>query len=184
MLRLLSRCKWCRPDPSIVKFSICYSSFPGGAGGKEPTCHCRRHNDPFVRKIPWRRKCQPTLVVLSGKPHGQKSLTGYSSWDCKESVTTEHIAHLLVIWYNGVGLRLWTSILSITWEPVRNASLGSPQTYWLRTSGVGPGTVILQPPRWSWCTRKFENHWSDVLATFIVIAKTYYFIQSSRIATF
>ena len=26
--------------------------------------------DPWVRKIPWRRKCQPTPVLLSGKFHG------------------------------------------------------------------------------------------------------------------
>ena len=29
-----------------------------------------------VRKIPWRRKCQPTAVFLSGKSHGQRSLVG------------------------------------------------------------------------------------------------------------
>ena len=26
---------------------------------------------------PWRRKCQPTPVVLPGEPHGQRSLVGY-----------------------------------------------------------------------------------------------------------
>ena len=30
--------------------------------------------DPWVMKIPWRRKWQPTPVSLPGKPHGQKSL--------------------------------------------------------------------------------------------------------------
>ena len=34
-------------------------SFPAGAGGKAPTCECRRHKrpgfNPWVRKIPWRR---------------------------------------------------------------------------------------------------------------------------------
>ena len=34
--------------------------------------------DPWVRKIPWRRKWQPTLVFLPGKSHGQRSLVGYS----------------------------------------------------------------------------------------------------------
>ena len=32
--------------------------FPGGAGGKEPTCQCRRYRkcrfSPWVGKIPWR----------------------------------------------------------------------------------------------------------------------------------
>ena len=30
--------------------------------------------DPWVRKDPWRRKWQPTLVFLPGKSHGQRSL--------------------------------------------------------------------------------------------------------------
>ena len=36
-----------------------------------------------VRKIPWRRKWQPTSVFLSGKSHGQGSLVGYSPWGHK-----------------------------------------------------------------------------------------------------
>ena len=40
---------------------------------------CRRHRFEFwVRKIPWRRKWQPTLVFLPGEFHGQRSLVGYS----------------------------------------------------------------------------------------------------------
>ena len=38
----------------------------------------RRGFDPWVRKIPWRRKWQPTPVFLPGKSHGQRSLAGYS----------------------------------------------------------------------------------------------------------
>ena len=49
--------------------------------GKEPACQCRRHGfNPWVGKIPWRRKWQPTPVFLSGKSHGQRSLMDYSSW--------------------------------------------------------------------------------------------------------
>ena len=48
---------------------------PYGASGKEPTCQSRRHKrhgyDPWVRKIPWRRKWQSTLICLPGKSHGQ-----------------------------------------------------------------------------------------------------------------
>jgi len=43
----------------------------------------------WVGKIPWRRKWQPTLVLLPGQFHGQMSLVGYSPWGCKESGTTE-----------------------------------------------------------------------------------------------
>ena len=34
--------------------------------------------DPWIGKIPWRRKWQPTPVFLPGKAHGQRSLVGYS----------------------------------------------------------------------------------------------------------
>ena len=52
--------------------------FPGNSVVKE-FCQCRRPGfDPWVGKIPWRRKWQPTPVFLPGKSHGQKSLEGYS----------------------------------------------------------------------------------------------------------
>ena len=34
--------------------------------------------DPWIRKITWRRKWQPTPVFLSGKSHRWRSLVGYS----------------------------------------------------------------------------------------------------------
>ena len=34
--------------------------------------------DPWVGKIPWRRKWQPTPVCLPGESHGRRSLVGYS----------------------------------------------------------------------------------------------------------
>ena len=52
---------------------------PGGLlwwlSDKESTCQCRRCQlDPWVRKISWRRKWQPTPALLPGKFHGQRSL--------------------------------------------------------------------------------------------------------------
>ena len=54
--------------------------FPGESSGKESTCrrHKRLGSDPWVRKIPLRRACQPTLVFLSGESHGQSNLVVYS----------------------------------------------------------------------------------------------------------
>ena len=73
-------------------------AFPGGASGKESTCQCRRckrHRfDPWVGKIPWRRKRQPTPVLLTGKFRGQRSLIGYSPWGCKELDMTEQLHFL------------------------------------------------------------------------------------------
>ena len=51
---------------------------------------CSKHGfSPWVRKIPWRWKWQPTPVFLPGKFHRQRSLVGYSPWDRKESDTSE-----------------------------------------------------------------------------------------------
>ena len=60
------------------------SGLPWWLSGKESACQCRRHEfDPGVRKIPRRRKGQPTPVSLPGKSHGQRSLVGYSPWGHK-----------------------------------------------------------------------------------------------------
>jgi len=54
---------------------------PWWLSGKESACQCRRWRrgrfDPWVGKIPWRRKWQPTIVFLAVKFHGQRSLVGY-----------------------------------------------------------------------------------------------------------
>ena len=63
--------------------------------GKEYSCQCRIHEfHPWVWKIPWRRKWQPTTVFLPGKSPGQRSLAGYSSWGPKESDTTEQLTFI------------------------------------------------------------------------------------------
>ena len=49
---------------------------------------------PWVGKIPWKRKWQPTPVYLPGKSHGQRSLGGYSPRGHKELDMTEHTNHL------------------------------------------------------------------------------------------
>ena len=59
---------------------ICGLGLPWWLSGKESACHCRRHRrrgQSLDRKIPWRRKWQPTPVFLPGKSHGQRSQAGY-----------------------------------------------------------------------------------------------------------
>ena len=54
---------------------------------------CKRCGfDPWIRKIPWSMKWQPTPVFLPGKSQGQRRLVGYSPRGCKESDMTEHTA--------------------------------------------------------------------------------------------
>ena len=58
---------------------------------KNPLCQYRRPRfDPWVGKVPWRRKWQPTPVLVPGQSHGQRSLVGYSPWGHKVSDMTEH----------------------------------------------------------------------------------------------
>ena len=47
------------------------SGLPQWLNGKEYVCQETR-----VKKIPWRRKWQPTSVFLPGKFHGQRNLVG------------------------------------------------------------------------------------------------------------
>ena len=47
-------------------------------------------SNPWVGKISWSRKWQPTPVFLLGKFHGQRSLAGYSPRGCRELDMTEH----------------------------------------------------------------------------------------------
>ena len=65
--------------------------FSDSSVGEEFARQCRSHRrcrfDPWVRKIPYRRKWQPTPVFLSGQCQGQKSLVGSSPWGPKESDT-------------------------------------------------------------------------------------------------
>ena len=75
------------------KASVLWHShgFPGGSDGK-----AFAYNAGDLVLIPgwedpWRRKWQPTPVLLPGKSHGQRSLIGYSPWDYKESDTTEQL---------------------------------------------------------------------------------------------
>ena len=72
---------------------------PKWPSGKESVCQCRRCGfDPWVGKIPWRRKWQPLPVFLPEKSHGQRSLTGYSPWGFKELDTTEQKHKVQVIY--------------------------------------------------------------------------------------
>ena len=41
--------------------------------------------------VSWRRKWQPTPVLLPEEIHGQRSLEGYSPWSHKESDTAEQL---------------------------------------------------------------------------------------------
>ena len=68
--------------------------------------------DPWVEKIPWRRKWQPTPVFLPGESHGRRSLVGYSPRGRKESNTTERL-HFHFFTLLSAYLRLLVFLLAI-----------------------------------------------------------------------
>ena len=74
--------------------------------------------------MPWRRKWQPTPVFLPGEFQGQRSLVGYSSWDCKESDTTDWIS--LSLHFQTSLMKTYPRILSkIKWMSNRRISLAN-----------------------------------------------------------
>ena len=53
---------------------------PRWCSREDSACQCRRGKrcgfDSWIGKIPWRRKWQPTPVLLPGKSHGWRTLAG------------------------------------------------------------------------------------------------------------
>ena len=86
-----------RKPQKVIPHLLNPVGFPDGTSGKESACQCRRHKrcgfNPWVRKIPWRKKWQPTPVFLPGESYGQRSLAGYSPWGRKQSEMTEMTTH-------------------------------------------------------------------------------------------
>ena len=60
---------------------------PGGAAAKSLPAVQELRFSPWIRKIPWRRKRQPTPLCLPGESYGQRSLVGYSPWGRKTDKT-------------------------------------------------------------------------------------------------
>ena len=116
---------------TITPFSMSVETFklPKWLNDIKSFCQCRSHKrhgfNPWVKKIPWRRKWQPTPVPLPGKCHWQRNLVGYSPCGFKEWGTTEHahtlklsslICVVLILWYdvNHDVILSWCNIM--IWE--------------------------------------------------------------------
>ena len=60
------------------------TGFPSGSVVKNPPANAGNVGfPPWVGKIPWRKKWQPTGGFLPGKSHGQRNLAGCSLWGYK-----------------------------------------------------------------------------------------------------
>ena len=78
---------------TAAQLSIClkhtYMGFPGGSVVKNsPTTGGDVGSVPGLRKIPWRRKWQPTAVPLLGKSKGQRAWQATVPGIAKESDMT------------------------------------------------------------------------------------------------
>ena len=95
---------------SVIYTCVCVCVYthrlnPRWFSGKESTCQCRRHGfDPWVRKIPWRRKWQPTPVFLPREFYEHRSLAGYIvrgftkswTWLCVCTHAGLYVAHIIL----------------------------------------------------------------------------------------
>ena len=110
----------CHPINLCVYFPFVPSSrLSRCTGDKKSCCQCRRHKrcnfSPWVGKIQYSRKWQPTPVLLPGKFNGQRSLVGYSQ-GYKESDMTEwlstHIPKFIIYLLSQIQVfYLWTTQL-------------------------------------------------------------------------
>ena len=94
-----------------------FSSFVGLPRWLSRRLHlqCRRHGfNPWVRKIPWRRKWQPTPVYLPGESHGQRNLAGL------QFMGSQRVGHN---WTNLAGTQ---PLLHVKWIHLLNTNLLRP----------------------------------------------------------
>ena len=118
---------------------------------KEFACECRRHGfDPWVRKIPWRRKWQPIPAFLPRKSYEQGCLVGCSLWGHKR------VGHDLVTeqWKQQQKVRCSSSVMS--YGENLNELFGQPS---LNHLAINPKRTMWkhqwrQPKKLFWCTLK------------------------------
>ena len=80
----------------FIRISSSFKGFPDGSAGKEFACNAgdRRHGfSPWVGKIPWRRKWQPTPVYLPGESLWTEKPGELRPQGCKESDMTEQLSN-------------------------------------------------------------------------------------------
>ena len=65
----------------VSQVALAVKKLPASAGRQ------RRHRfDPWVGKVPWKRKWQATPIFLLAKFRRQRILTGYSSWVAESQI--------------------------------------------------------------------------------------------------
>ena len=88
--------------------------------------------NPWVRKIPWRQKWQPSPVFLPRESHGQRSLAGYSL------SSVQSLSHV----------RLFATPWTVAHQPPPSMGF-SRQEYWSGLTFPSPGDLPsagIEPP--------------------------------------
>ena len=121
------------------------------SSGKESTCQCRRPKtlgfSPWVRKIHWKRKWQPTPEFLPGKSRRQRSLVDYSPWGRKSWIRWSTHEYLVVAQSLSRVLTLCNPVdCSTPRFPVLYHLLELAQTHvhWI-SDGIQPSYLLLSP---------------------------------------
>ena len=107
---------------------------PKWFSGKESAQPCKRYwrHDfyPWVRKIPWRRMWQSTLIFLLDKSHGQRSMVGQQSmesqraghaWACKQWEWYMCKQMHIFVYINMIAcacMYMWTDIYDPIYQPI------------------------------------------------------------------
>ena len=119
-----SSLKKCSHRDSTLAVAIDDKVLPKWLSSTQSAYQCRRLGfDPWVRKIPWRRKWLCTPVLLPEQSQGQRSLASYSPWGRKrakhDQTTTVHdnpLSFLLAIQQEFPSIP--ELLVSTSWPPV------------------------------------------------------------------
>ena len=129
---------------------------------------------PWKRERLWRRKWQPTPVLLSGKSHGQRSLVRYSLWGRKESDTTERLyllTYLLTypLQYSGVENSMDCIVHGVAKSQTRLSNFFTFFCLWRAIVVQGQSNKIEASARlpsnllWKFWNRQYLCNWWEVL---------------------
>ena len=91
----------------------------------------------WLRKIPWRKKWQPTREFLPGKSHGQRSLADYNPWSCKR------VRHDLVTEKQDKST-CRGAIKPIYWHPI---TVKASAAFTAGLQARSPGQLVLKTPQ-------------------------------------
>ena len=93
----------------------CSMDFPGGSDSRVCLQCGTPGFNPWVGKISWRRKWQPTPVFMPGKSHAQRSLVGYSRWGLKELDITVRLHFLSLRSFQVTQMMKYMPAMQETW---------------------------------------------------------------------